>query len=67
MIVAILLSAVFITCVLLAFTAKDKQNFKKNMAEHHCQVVGRRFQRITKDTIYRCYGGEIIVITEPSW
>ena len=65
LVAAILLAAGLIGCLLLALTTKDKQNWNKYLAEHHCQVIGHQAGRYSPQTIYRCDGGVIEVTSTP--
>src|SRR5712692_2679581 len=56
---AVLLGVLFLLFLVLA--VNNKMDWNTYLNEHHCHEVGHKYSRWTRETIYSCDGGQIIV------
>ncbi len=45
----------------LVLAVNNKMDWNTYLNEHHCHEVGHKYSRWTRETIYSCDGGQIIV------
>jgi hypothetical protein len=56
--------AVFLGVLLLSFLVlaiTNKMDWNTYLNQHHCHEVGHKYSRWTRQTIYSCDGGQVIV------